>query len=174
MGSPGLVRRTGAGLNVRGSKLRHGPALFLLLATATFLLQIDLWTTYSLEGKATANRRAERLHTNMDITSVTQSATGCGTFSATVGNAGRTSVSDFTQMDVLIDYNDGADAKVVSYLTNEADWSVTALSPDTYDKNIWKPLESATIVFAAVPPPKAVKGGEKLYQQGVDGLRLCQ
>ena len=62
-------------------------ALFLLLATATFLLQIDLWTTYSLEGKATANRRAERLHTNMDITSVTQSATGCGTFSATVGNA---------------------------------------------------------------------------------------
>ena len=45
------------------------------------------------------------------------------------------------------------------YLTNGADWSVTALSPDTYDKNIWNPLESATIVFAAVPPPKAGSKG---------------
>ncbi len=129
--------------------------LFLLLTSATFLFQIDSWTTHSLAAKAATNRRAERLHTRMDITSVIQAVTGCGTFSATVGNAGRTPVSDFTQMDVLVDYTDGADAKVVSHLTNEADWSVTALSPDTYDKNIWNPRESATIVFAAVPPPKS-------------------
>ena len=129
-------------------------ALFLLLTSATFLFQIDSWTAHSLAAKAATNRHAERLNTKMDITSVKQAVTGCGTFSATVGNVGRTSVSDFTQIDVLVDYTDGADAKVASHLTNEVDWSVTALSPDTYDTNIWNPQESATIVFAAVPPPK--------------------
>ena len=129
--------------------------LFLLLTSATFLFQIDSWTTHSLAAKDATNRRAERLHTKMDITSVVQAVTDCGTFSATVGSAGRASVSDFSQMDVLVDYTDGADAKVVLHLTYEADWSVTALSPDTYDTNIWNPQESATIVFAAVPPPKS-------------------
>ena len=113
--------------------------LFLLLTSATFLFQIDSWTTHSLAAKAATNRRAERLHTKMDITSVIQSVTGCGTFSATVGSVGRTSVSEFTQMDVLVDYTDGADAKVVSHLTNEADWSGNALGPDTYDKKHLEP-----------------------------------
>ena len=129
--------------------------LFLLLTSATFLFQIDSWTTHSLAAEAATNRRVERLHPNMDITSVVQPVTGCGTFSATVGSAGRTSVSDFSQMDVLVDYTDGADAKVVLHLTNKGDWSVTALSPDTYDTNIWNPQESATIIYAAVPPPKS-------------------
>ena len=129
--------------------------LFLLLTSATFLFQIDSWTTHSLAANAATKRGAERLHSQLDITSVVQAVAGCGTFSAAVGNAGRTSISDFTQMDVLAAYTDGADAKVVSYLTNQADWSVTALSPDTYHKNIWNPRESATIIFAAVPPPKS-------------------
>ena len=129
--------------------------LFLLLTSATFLFQIDSWTTHSLAANATTNRGAERLHSRLDITSVVQAVAGCGTFSATVGNVGRTSVSDFAQMDVLVDYIDGADAEVVSHLTNEAEWSVTALSPDTFDYNIWNPRESATIIFAAVPPPKS-------------------
>ena len=88
--------------------------LFLLLTSATFLFQIDSWTTHSLAAKDATNRRAERLHTKMDITSVVQAVTDCGTFSATVGSAGRASVSDFSQMDVLVDYTDGADAKVDS------------------------------------------------------------
>ena len=129
--------------------------LFLLLTTATFLFQIDSWTNHSLTALAATNRRAERLHTKVDITSLIQAVAGCGTFSATVRNAGRTSISDLTQMDVLVDYTDGADAKVVTYLTNEAHWSVTALSPDTYDTNIWNPQERATIILAAVPPPKS-------------------
>ena len=129
--------------------------LFLLLTVATFLFQIDFWTTHSLEAKAAANRHAEHLRTRVDITSVTQAVTGCGTFTAVVGNIGRTSVGDFTEMDVLVDFTDRADARIVSHLTNKADWSVTALSPDIFDTNIWNPQESATIVFAAVPPPKS-------------------
>ena len=129
--------------------------LFLLLTSATFLFQIDSWTTHSLAANAATNRGAERLHSRLDITSVVQAVAGCGTFSAAVGNVGRTSVSDFSQMDVLVDYTDGTDAKIVSHLTNQADWSVTALSPDTYDPNIWNPRESATIIFAVVPPPKS-------------------
>ena len=134
-------------------------ALFLLLTSAIFLFQIDSWTMHSLEAKAAANRQADRLDTGMDITSVTQAVTGCGTYSATVNNAGRASVSDFTEMDVLVDYTDSADARVVSHLTNDVDWSLTALSPDTYDPNVWNPRESATIVFAAVPPPKSSTRG---------------
>jgi hypothetical protein len=51
-------------------------------------------------------------------------------------------------MDVLVDYIDAADNKVVTRLQHGADWSISSIVPDDRDPNLWDSAETATVTFA--------------------------
>ena len=46
-------------------------------------------------------------------------------------------------MDVLVDYTDAADNKVAARLQHGADWSISSITPDERDPNLWNSAETA-------------------------------
>ena len=80
----------------------------------------------------------------MNIGSASSDDLGCDSFTSAITNNGHISVSDFSEMDLLVDYTDPTDARVLGHLAYGTDCSVASISPDTGDPNIWDPGETAT------------------------------
>ena len=59
---------------------------------------------------------------------------------------GDTIVTDFTEMDILVQYTDSGENQVASRLVYTSNWTIS-MSPDSRDPNAWNPDETATITF---------------------------
>ena len=78
--------------------------------------------------------------------STSDTTTDCLTYTATVANTGDTIVTDFTEMDILVQYTDSGENQVASRLVYTSNWTIS-MSPDSRDPNAWNPDETATITF---------------------------
>ncbi|MFQ6029576.1 MAG: hypothetical protein ACE5Q6_19035 [Dehalococcoidia bacterium] len=128
-------------------------ATFLLLTSATFLFLLDVWTDQSKVAAESVRRQAEQLDTSISITSTADDVDelNCGLFTVQVQNTGAVEVADFTEVDFLAKYTDDSGNQVTPYLDYTTDWSVSSISPDDRDPNVWSPQETATFSFTLNP-----------------------
>ena len=125
-------------------------SLFIVLSGVTFLVLLDVWDLQSTESTANAALLTDRINTRVSITSSTAVA-GCGTYTVDISNEGKTSVSDFSEMDVIADYQDDGGGRVyrrLDYVTGavgDNEWALNSITPDTRDPNTWNPQE--TVIF---------------------------
>ena len=103
-------------------------------------------------------QQEERLATSIGIQATADTSTDCLSYTASVTNSGETLVADFTEMDVLVQYTDGGNSKVVSRLTYTADWTIS-MNPDDRDPNVWNAGETATISFNLGSAPDSATRG---------------
>ena len=138
-------------------------SLFLMLTSIIFLFLTSSWTDQTLyTAQANASLQA-RLNTGIAISSVTDTGLSCSTYAVVIKNNGETAVDDFSKMDVLVDYLDGAGAKVASRLAYQTGWSVTSITPDTRDPNDWNPQETTTFSFTTNPPQDVETSGTVIF-----------
>jgi hypothetical protein len=124
-------------------------ATFLFLTAVTYSFLIGVWSEHSILFNEAVLRQEQQIGTSLDIASVgpTSCPSYAGPYDATVENAGSTSFDDFAEMDVLVDYTDAVDNKVAARLQHWADWSISSITPDEGDPNLWNSAETATITF---------------------------
>ena len=132
-------------------------AVFLLVTSVTFLFLTTGWTDLSLDTAQVIDRQRERVDTAVAISSAVENGVACTDFTAQVSNSGKVAIHDFSEMDLVVEYLNASDTKVVARLTNGATWSVSGISPDNRDPNKWNPGETATIAFTL---PSAMKANE--------------
>ena len=134
-------------------------AVIIGVGLITFHVMVSIWDGQGYDAQAAFEVHEDRLNTSMSIGSASAADLDCNTFTGTIANNGDTSVADFSEMDVLVDYTDPTDAKVSGNLLYGTDWSVASISPDTGDPNIWDPGETATLSFSLSPALKSDKSG---------------
>ena len=127
--------------------------LFLMVTSLTFQFMLTSWNTQNIASKALTERQVVRLNTGIGIETTADASSDCLTYTAQVANTGETKISDFTEMDVLVQYTNSGDTKVASRLAYTTDWTIS-MSPDDRDANIWNPDETATITFTLASAPK--------------------
>ena len=133
-------------------------AVFLVVTSVTFLFLTDGWTELSLDTSLVIEQQRERVATAIAISSASEVGLACTAYAARVNNTGAVTVSDFSEMDLLVDYVNTSDAKAAAWLTYSTDWFVARIAPGTRDPNVWNPGETATINFTL---PSAAKGSAK-------------
>lgn len=130
-------------------------ALFLLVTSVVFLFLISAWTNGSLETALAINRQLIRVESAIEVKAPTQVNAGvCDTFTIPVENTGEVLVEPFSGMDVLVEYTDTDGNELAIRLEHGTSWSVTGITPDTRDPNLWNPAETATISFTLSPTAK--------------------
>ena len=127
--------------------------LFLMVTSLTFQFMLTSWNTQNSAAKEFTERQVDRLNTGIGIETTADASSDCLTYTAQVANTGETKISDFTEMDVLVQYTNSGDTKVASRLAYNTDWTIS-MSPDDRDANIWNPDETATITFSLASAPK--------------------
>lgn len=126
-------------------------SVLVTLSAFAFWILIDVWDDQSTDISTALVVSRDRLDSHVAISSAEATDQGCGTFAISVHNPGGTSVSDFSNMDVVADYADASGAKILKHLAYGSDWSIGSISPDTQDPNIWDPGETATLSFTLNP-----------------------
>ncbi len=97
-------------------------ATFLLLSAFAFLFLTEIWSDQSREIQASTARHVEQTNTSIAIQSGKLGMDlGCNTLTAPVDNTGQTSVTRFSEMDLLANYTDTSSAKVVNHLEYTTD-----------------------------------------------------
>ena len=124
-------------------------ALFLLVTSLSFYYLLDTWSAQNDVTEESVDRQLARLSTSISIVTTAVTSSGSFTFTAQVPNTGDTLVSEFNEMDVLVQYTNCGDSKVVTRLEYPTDWTIT-MAPDDRDPNVWNPDETATITFSVV------------------------
>ena len=125
-------------------------SLFIVLSSVTFLVLLDVWDLQSTESADNAALLTDRINTRVSITTTTAEA-NCGVYTVTISNPGKTSVSDFSKMDMIADYQDGGGVRVyrrLDYVTGavgDNEWALKSITPDTRDPGNWNPRE--TVIF---------------------------
>lgn len=77
-------------------------SLFMVLSSVTFFVMLDVWNLQSTESSINASLIADNLNTRISITS-TASSGGCGTYTVGISNPGKTDITDFSKVDVIVD-----------------------------------------------------------------------
>ena len=97
----------------------------------------------------------------ISILSTSASDSGAGTnITLTVLNSGRTSIGGYEDMDVIVWYTrpngDGRVLRLERTTGTPADdqWSLSSISPDSFNPGIWDPEETATLQLRVSPPVK--------------------
>ena len=141
-------------------------AALLISAAIIFNGLIGASNIQGLSMAQLSETRAKQLATSISITGTSASDSGGVTdITVIVKNTGSTSISNFTNVDVVVDYPDASDSKVVTRLTyvvsspGSNQWTVSGLSPDTFDPNIWSPDEVATLDLKVSPQVKSAASG---------------
>ena len=124
-------------------------AAFLLTAWTVFGGLLDT-TTDQTESLREANELyTEHLDTLIAINSTGTSGDG---FTAAVDNRSKwVSFGDFFKMDVFARYVNVTGDPVAKYLAYPDDWSVSSISGDNTNPNVWDPEERATLFFTLLP-----------------------
>ena len=141
------------------------PAVFVL--SAFFLTAWVIFgglitvTDDQTESLRVANQLyAERVRTNISITSTTSRSSGdcLASYTATALNESRSvSLANLPNMDVITVYTTTG-SEVSNRLTHSSDWSVSSISGDTTD-TVWDPGETATIAFSVSPAAQTATKG---------------
>ena len=121
-------------------------AIFMLVTVLVFQVLDIAWNTQVDAHQDFARRLEDRQSEDIDVESPVDTTADCLTYTATVTNNGDTVVTDFTEMDLLVQYTDSGDTEVVSPLVHTTDWTIS-ISPDDRYANSWNPGETATITF---------------------------
>ena len=74
-------------------------------------------------------------------------------------NIGKTSIVDFSEIDVILEYTTVSDTEHTARLDYGTNWTVIDISPDTRDPNVWNPQEVATLFFTPSPAMKTGSTG---------------
>lgn len=127
-------------------------AIFLLLASVTAIFLIDVWTDHSFLASQVSLQQVERANTMIALqTDKTSMDLGCNALLAVANNTGRTSITDYAEMDILADYRDTSDSKVTIHPAYSTDWTLASIDPDNRDPNLWNPEEEATFTIPISP-----------------------
>ena len=121
-------------------------SMLMLVTVLVFQIMDIVWNTQVYGHQEFTRRIEERQATAVDVESTSDTTTDCLTYTATVANTGDTIVTDFTEMDILVQYTDSRENQVASRLVYTSNWTIS-MSPDSRDPNAWNPDETATITF---------------------------
>ncbi len=133
-------------------------SMLLMVTVLVFQIMDIVWNTQVSGHQEFTRRLEERQATAIDVEATADTLTDCFTYTATVANTGETVVTDFTEMDILVQYTDTEDIQVVSRLVHTTDWTVS-MSPDDRDPNAWNPDETATFTFSVSSELKSASKG---------------
>ena len=143
----------------------------LLAAMLTFGAVLTTTTNQAASLREASGARVDRVTGALSITSTSTGAAVGGTnITVVVGNTGAVSYSgeassgDFSHVDFLTEYTDSTGDKLVKRLTyvckslcnvagspGDNEWTITGISPDSYNPDIWDPDETATISSKVAP-----------------------
>ena len=123
-----------------------GMSMSMLVTVLVFQIMDIVWNTQVYGHQEFTQRIEERQATAIDVESTSDTTTDCLTYTATVANTGDTVVTDFTEMDILVQYTGSGENQVASRLVYTSNW-IISMSPDSRDPNAWNPDETATITF---------------------------
>ena len=121
-------------------------SMLMLVTVLVFQIMDIVWNTQVYGHQEFTRRIEERQATAVDVESTSDTTTDCLTYTATVANTGDTIVTDFTEMDILVQYTDSGENQVASRLVYTSNWTIS-MSLDSRDPNAWNPDETATITF---------------------------
>lgn len=131
-------------------------SLFIILSSVTFLVLLDVWDVQSTESIDIAALLTDRINTRVSIVSTT-AISDCDTYTVDISNPGKTSMTDFSKMDVIADYPDGGGtmySRRLDYVTEavgDNEWALNSITPDTRDPNTWNPNETVVIDIKVNP-----------------------
>ena len=143
-------------------------SLLIVLSSVTFLVLLDVWDLHNTESAANTALITERINTRVSITA-TSSEGGCDVYTVTISNPGKTYISDFSEIDVIADYQDGGGSRVyqrLSYVTGavgDNEWALNSITPDTRDPNTWNPGETVVIDLKVNPNVSATISGAVVF-----------
>ena len=126
---------------------------FLVVSGVAFFNLHDTWSGPTAALQEAADLRAERVQTLVSIGSAGPTEVDCKSFTIDVDNPGQTSVSDFSEMDLIAVYPGTNGLDITTYLQYvdatpaPNQWTLTGIAPDTLDPNTWNPEETATFAF---------------------------
>ena len=138
--------------------------LFIMLSSVTFLFLLDVWDVQSAESLDNTALLTDRINTRLSITS-TAGQSNCGTYTVAVSNPGKTTILDFSKMDVIADYQDTGGARIyrrLDYVTGavgDNEWAVNSITPDTRDPNSWNPGEAVVFDLKVNPQVSTTVSG---------------
>ena len=84
-------------------------AMFMLVTVLVFQIMDIVWNTQVHGHQDFTRRLEERQATAVELEATSDTTTDCLTYTATVANNGETVVTDFTEMDILVQYTDSGD-----------------------------------------------------------------
>ena len=121
-------------------------SMLMLVTVLVFQIMDIVWNTQVYGHQEFTRRIEERQATAVDVESTSDTTTDCLSYTVTVANTGDTIVTDFTEMDILVQYTDSGENQVASRLVYTSNWTIS-MSPDSRSPNAWNPDETATITF---------------------------
>ena len=153
---------------------------FLLAAVVIFNTVLGTTSTQGASLREASDLRVSQVGGNISISSTSTGDTGGGTtLTLVVDNPGAISYigndfnGDFSHMDVLAEYTNvtgSQEVKRLSYVCKALcgtsgspsgnEWTITGLSPDTFNPKIWDPDETATISSKLSPKVKTGVAGK--------------
>ena len=147
--------------------------VFLLVASLTFGAVLGTTSTQGASLRDASESRVSQVAAAISISSTLAADSSGGThITVTVANTGTISYGDFSNMDVITKYLNSTGDQEVKRLVyvckdlcgapgNPGDnqWTISGISPDSYNPKMWDPDESATMLLRVVPVVKAGSSG---------------
>ncbi len=139
-------------------------SLLIVLSSVTFLVLLDVWDLQSTEAADNTALLTDRINTRVSITA-TSAEGSCAIYTVAISNPGKTYISDFSEIDVIADYEDGDGSRVyrrLGYVTGavgDNEWALKSITPDTRDPNTWNPGETVIIDLKVNPQVSAAVSG---------------
>jgi hypothetical protein len=115
-------------------------------------------TTIGFSAFKSNDLEGEQARTKLEFVSA---AGGSGDLTLKIKNTGLTSVFNFTEMDLIVEYIDASDNQISTYLTYTTgvlannEWKKISISPDTNQPEAWNPNETITLDALLSPTQKA-------------------
>ena len=140
-------------------------AIFLLVAMLTFSTVLGTTTTQGTSLREASDLRVGQVTGTIFITSATAIASGDGSnVTVTADNTGAISYANWSELDLLTKYTNSTGDQEVKRLDytckqlcgdsggpGDNQWTVSSLSPDSYNPKMWDPDETAIIDLRLVP-----------------------
>ena len=133
---------------------------FLLAMWVIFSGLLDIATDQTDSLREANELHAERLGTLVSIAST--GATNCPyLFMAGVDNSSSKKVSfgDFSKIDFFVDYTNVTGDNTAEWLGYPSSWTVSSITGDNSNLNMWDPGETANIIFSVIPELQAGSKG---------------
>ena len=127
--------------------------ILLVLTSVIFGGLLDTTTDQTNALRGATELHVEHLRTLISITSTESSS--CG-YKASVHNRSKNaSFGDFSKLDVFVRYLITTGDTTTRRLAYPFDWTVSSITGDTTNPNVWDPGETAAVAFAVLPELQA-------------------